>query len=65
MGKKDTVSVVFQVARSQRRIYAVMMQTMGSLGKENKACREANSPQHVNLGLAEMGCSKSAFLSHQ
>lgn len=42
-----------------------MVQTMGSLEKENKACREANSPQHVNLGLAEMGCSKSAFLSHQ
>lgn len=36
---------------------------VGSLGKGNKAYKEANSTQHVNLGLAEMGPSKSAFFS--
>lgn len=37
------------------------MWTAGSLEKGNKANREANLTHYVNLGLAEMRTSKSAF----
>lgn len=54
MGKADTTCAVFQVARSQSLMSAVMLQAVGSLNEENQACREANSTLHPILGLAEM-----------
>lgn len=59
--QKDTACVVFQVARSQSLIFPVMMWTAGSLEKRNKANWDANLTHYVNLGLAEMRASESAF----